>query len=382
LTAARIRAAANRSSTMTTVVIGAGIIGVAVADALARRGADVIVLDMRAPGRGASQASAGILAPYTEAHEESPLLGLGTRSLNLFDEFIASTAAQSGRRIEYARSGTLEVALDDDDERRLRAASAWLDAAGVDHAWLDAAMLRSVVPAVTSEARGGLRVGSHGFVGVASLVSALAQSARRAGAVFMTPVEAIRIVPGGDQIEVRAGEQRYQADAVVVAAGSWSRRVRVEGVAELPVRPVRGQLLHFRWTAGAPPPCVVWGPRCYTVPWSDGALLVGATVEDVGFDESTTAEGVLKLTEAVVELLPGARSAAFVEARAGLRPATPDGLPAIGPLRSAPRVVMATGHYRNGILLAPLTAEVVANYVIDRKSDPVFEITSPDRLLV
>src|SRR4029453_2318599 len=109
------------------VIVGAGIIGVAVADALARRGADVIVLDMRGPGRGASQASAGILAPYIEAHEATPLLDLGTRSLGLFDEFIASTAARSGRRIEYARSGTLEIALDADDEQRLRAAKAWLD---------------------------------------------------------------------------------------------------------------------------------------------------------------------------------------------------------------------------------------------------------------
>jgi glycine oxidase len=234
---------------------------------------------------------------------------------------------------------------------------------------------------VTPAALGALQIHAHGFVGVVSLVAALAQSARRAGAVFVTPAEAVKVTPTREHVEVRAGDERYQADAVVIAAGSWSRRVRIEGVAELPVRPVRGQLLQFNWTAAAPPSCVVWGPRCYTVPWSDRMLLVGATMEEVGFDESTTAEGIRDLTEALVELLPAARRAAFVEARAGLRPAMPDGLPAIGPLRAAPRVVMATGHYRNGILLAPLTAEVVANYVIDLKSDPVFEITSPDRFL-
>jgi glycine oxidase len=364
-----------------TVVVGAGVIGLAVADALARRGAEVVVLDRRAPGRGASQASAGILAPYTEADAASPLLALGTRSLQLFDDFIAGAAARSGRRIEYARSGTLEVALDAHDAQQLQAARAWLDAAGVASDWLDAPALRAAAPAVTPAALGALKIHAHGFVGVTSLVAALAQSARRAGAIIVTPAEAIRITPTRDQVEVRAGEERYHAESVVIAAGSWSRRVRVDGVAELPVRPVRGQLLHLNWTAGAPPASVVWGPRCYTVPWSDGSLLVGATMEEVGFDESTTADGIRALTEAVVELLPGARAAAFIEARAGLRPATPDGLPAIGPLRAAPRVVMATGHFRNGILLAPLTAEVVADYVIDGKSDPVFEITSPGRFL-
>jgi glycine oxidase len=363
------------------VVVGAGVIGVAVADALARRGVTVTVLDMRSPGRGASQASAGILAPYTEAHQRSALLDLGIRSLELFDALIASVSERSGQRVEYARTGTLEVAFDEEDARRLQASRVWLEQAGVGCDWLDGAALHSAEPSISPDARGGLIVRSHGFVGVSSLVSAMALSARRAGAVFVSPSEVAKIAPEGDHVEVRAGNQRFVAGTIVIAAGSWSPRVRVEGMREIPIRPVRGQLLHLKWLDAALPSRVVWGPACYTVPWSDGSLLVGATVEDVGFDESTTMDGVRTLADAAARLLPASRQAAFVGARAGLRPATPDGLPAIGPLRTAPRVIIATGHYRNGVLLAPLTAEVVASYVVDGKLDEVFEVTSPDRFL-
>ena len=361
------------------IVAGAGIIGVSIADALARRGADVTVLDMRSAGRGASRASAGILAPYIEAHEHTPLLTLGTRSLSLFDEFVRGVSERTGRAVEYARSGTLEVALDEGDASRLRESKSWLDRMGVACEWLDPARLVSEEPAVSHSAAGGLFIGHHGFVGVASLVGALAQSARLAGAVFESSVEVMTVEPGADGVDVRAGDRRYRGDHVVLAAGSWSKAVRVRGVPALPVRPVRGQLLQLAWRDTPRPARIVWGPRCYTVPWSDGALLVGATVEDAGFDESTTAEGVHELTDAVAELLPGARHAAFVEARAGLRPALPDGLPAIGPLTAAPRVTVATGHYRNGILLAPLTAALVAAQILDGTSDPALSLTDPNR---
>jgi glycine/D-amino acid oxidase-like deaminating enzyme len=214
---------------------------------------------------------------------------------------------------------------------------------------------------------------------VSSLVSALIQSARLAGASFEAPVEAIAVDPKASHVDVRAGDRRYHADAVVLAAGSWSPRVRVAGVRPLPIRPVRGQLLHLKWTQSNPPSRVVWGSRCYTVPWKDGSLLVGATVEDVGFDETSTVAGVRDLTDAVGELLPASWQASLEAIRVGLRPATPDGLPAIGPFPEAPQVIAATGHYRNGVLLAPLTAELVASAVLDGVSDPALQITTPGR---
>jgi len=366
---------------MKVLVVGAGIVGVSVADALARSGADVHVLDMRSPGRGASHASAGILAPYVEAHEGSPLLTLGTRSLALYDDFIADVSARSGKTIEYARTGTLEVAQDDSSRERLLHERATLDRLSVANEWIDAAALRSAEPAITASALGALLIPTHGYVGVASLVAALVASARLAGAAFESPVEAVEVASVSDAVDVRAGSRRYSGDVVVIAAGSWSGRVRVKGVAPLPLRPVRGQLLHLR-PGASPMPVphrVIWGRDCYCVPWSDSSVLVGATVEDAGFDERSTLEGVSQLTRAAAELLPGTTRASVEAIRVGLRPATPDDLPIIGPLPGAPRVIAATGHYRNGILLAPITAEIVRKVVVDGESDAMFENLSAAR---
>jgi glycine oxidase len=362
------------------VVLGAGIIGLSAADELARRGARVTVIDMRSPGRGASQASAGILAPYVEAHGASPLLDLGVRSLDLFDEFVQRVSRDSGRPVEYRRSGTLQVALEDDEARRLSEAKAWLDARGIESEWFAASALRHVEPMVTARAVAGLRIPGHGFVNVPALLQALAQSARQCGARFESPVQALDVDNSPDRVRVRAGDREYDADVVVLAAGSWSGRIRVRGIPALPVRPVRGQLLHLRFPSADPRPAtIVWGPRCYTVPWTDGSLLVGATMEDAGFDETATVDGVHELGNAVIDLLPAARGASLDAIRVGLRPALPDDLPAIGGFRDAPRVVAATGHFRNGILLAPLTAALVARLVLDGERDPALALTSPDR---
>jgi glycine oxidase len=361
------------------LVLGAGIIGVSIAEQLASRGAEVSVIDMRSPGRGATQASAGMLAPFLEADPGSPLLALGTRSLAMFDPWVARAGEASGKSIEYARTGTLEVAFDEAESKRLREALEWLTSIGVGAEWLDATTLRQQEPAVADAALGALRVAAHGLVGVASLLGALVESARLAGATFMSPVEVLSVEPRTDVVHVHGGAHRDAADAVVIATGSWSRRVRVAGVSALPLRPVRGQLLHLRWTSGVRPSRVIWGPACYVVPWSDGSLLVGATVEDAGFDETSTVAGVESLARAATALLPAAASASIEAIRVGLRPATPDGLPIIGPMARAPRVVVATGHYRNGILLAPLTADLVVRHLLDGETDPSVALTTPNR---
>jgi glycine oxidase len=364
---------------MKVLVVGAGVIGASIAEAVARRGADVTVMDMRSPGRGASQASAGVLAPYTEAAGKTVLFDLCARSLGMFETFLAAIADRSGRAIESARRGTVEVALSDAEAAHLKTAQAWLAREAIASDWIGAAELRMLEPSIATSAAGALVIPSQGFVNVGALVAALVQSARLAGAKFVSPAEAIEVMPSRDRVDVRAGADRQTFDHVVIAAGSWSRRVRVAGVPPLPVRPIRGQLLQLAWASGPIPSRVVWGPRCYTVPWPDGTLLVGATVEDVGFDEASTVDGVQTLTAAVAELLPDARHAALREVRVGLRPATPDGLPVIGPLRSAPNVTIATGHYRNGILLTPLTADMVCRYVLDRVADPMMKEITPDR---
>jgi glycine oxidase len=361
-------------------VIGAGVIGLAVADELARRGVDVTILEMRAPGMGASQASAGILAPYVEAEAGSPLLELGVRSLALYDDFVAGLTSRTGRAIEYARTGTLQVAVDEAHAHTLSDERQALEMLGVDVEWIDAAGVRTAEPSVTDRALGALRIGVHGLVGVRSLVAALMHSARFAGAQLVTPIEGVDLSLRGDGVEVRTVDRAYQADRAVLAAGSWSSRIR-SPLPALPVRPVRGELLHLTWRSASTtiPRAVVWGPACYCVPWRDGTLLVGATSEDAGFDERATVEGVRDLSRAVVDLLPAASRAALEGVRVGLRPALPDGLPAIGPFRGGPQVVAATGHFRNGILLAPITARIVASWLIDGAADASASATSPDR---
>jgi glycine oxidase len=361
------------------IVLGAGIIGATVAETLAGRGAEVSVLDMRGTARGSSQAAAGMLTPYIEADGNTPLLGLCTRSLDLYDSFVARLLEVSRGGIEYARTGTLEVALDEDGASQLLGSKVWLDTAGVESEWLDGDAVRVFEPSLTPAALGGLLTLDHGLVGVESLISALVHQAKLAGATFEFPVDVLGLEQTGDTVEVRAADRVYSADAVVLATGSWSRKLRISGVTPLPMRPIRGQLLHLQWCEGDQPGRICWGPHCYAVPWTDGALLVGATVEDVGFDEGTTVAGVNALTSAVIELLPHASGARIESVRVGLRPSLPDGMPAIGPFAAAPRIVAATGHYRNGVLLAPLTAELVANYLLDNKSDVAFGVTSPDR---
>ena len=359
-------------------MLGAGIIGATVAEALADRGVEVSVIDMRGAGRGASQASAGMLTPYIEGDAESPLLGLCLRSLALYDGFIARLQSRPGA-IEYARTGSLEVALADDDVARLLRNKEWLDTSRVESEWLDGNALRGFEPSITPAAHGGLLTLDHGFVGVDSLMTALVQNARMAGATFEFPVEVLTVTQTGEHVEVTSADRSWTADAVVVAAGSWAKRLRINGVAPVPVRPVRGQLLHLQWCEGDQPARNLWGPNCYVVPWSDGTVLVGATTEEVGFDEGSTVAGVHALTSAAVELMPHATGARIESIRVGLRPRLPDELPAIGPFADAPRVVAAAGHFRNGVMLAPLTAELVVNYLLDGTRDELFGMLSPDR---
>src|SRR3954467_3206554 len=335
-------------------IVGAGIIGCAIARELALRGVSCTVLDPRAIAAGANQASAGMLAPYVEAHEEGPLLALGVASLALYEPWIASLRAE-GCAIEFRRVGTLEIALD---------AST---AAGVSSrrgSWLEASEVARLVPEL-APTYGALRNDAHGYVDAPGLARALAASAARHGAVFHQ-ARVQRIDRSGGRVSVQAEYRQLDASHVILAAGAWTNAI--EGVRTPPLRPVRGQLLHVKWD-GTPVPAILWGPDCYIVPRTDGTLLVGATVEDAGFDERTTTEGVHGLLRAARALLPRLSAGSLIEARVGLRPATPDDLPAIGRNEELPAVIHASGHYRNGVLLAPITANAVADLVVKRETD-------------
>jgi glycine oxidase len=362
------------------VVVGAGIVGCAVAYELARRGASVQIVDDRPAGMGATQASAGVLAPYLEARDNGPLLELTVRSLDLYDTFIARVTAVSGGSVAYRRNGTLEVALHGESMARLRQSAEQLQAQGIAAELLDAHAARAEEPQLTGDLAGGLLITVHGYVAAGELTRALASAARRHGAQLIEHGRVRRIARGsGGDLLVETERGSLTGNGVVLAAGSWSGQIEVEGARpRVPVRPVRGQLLHLAWN-GPVLRRVTWGERCYLVPWEDGTLLVGATVEEAGFDERTTAAGVRDLLDAACELVPHAWTAGFLAAKAGLRPASRDELPVIGPSVALPNLMYATGHYRNGVLLAPLTAELVADAMLECRTDPLLAATSPQR---
>jgi len=355
------------------------VVGCSIAYELARRGASVEVIDDRAVGMGATQASAGVLAPFIEAREGNPLLDLAVRSLDLYDEFVAHAASDSGITIPYRRTGTLDIAIDEASMAALRTTAAVLERRGVPALLLDADRVRSEEPLACDSVAGGLLIEAHGFVAASELTRALAAAARKNGGQLVEQSRVRRIVSGADEMIVETDRGSLSGGAVVIAAGSWSGDIEIGGVAErIPVRPVRGQLLHLAWT-GTQLRRVTWSPRCYLVPWDDGTVLAGATVEEAGFDERATVAGVRDLLDAACEIVPHAWSAGFRGARVGLRPATRDALPVIGWSARCPNLMYATGHYRNGVLLAPLTAQLVADAMLDGKTDPQLEIVKPGR---
>ena len=361
---------------MNVTVVGAGVVGCAVAHELASRGAHVRLVDSRGAGRGATGASAGILAPYVESHGSS-FLRLGLCSLALWDDFILRVRSDSGQPVEYERSGTLQVAVESLRATDLAEAARHFQATGTEHALLDAHEASRLEPGLSDRVTSALLLPQHGYVGPAQLIAALEQAATSRG-VRMTTARVLRVEDGGQDVSVITDDETIQSDAVVLAAGTWPIQM---GTSPQPpvVKPIRGQLVHLS-LEGRPASRVVWGVDCYIVPWCDGSVLVGATVEDVGFDERATADGVRGLLNAAVDLMPALRQARFHEVRVGLRPKTADELPVIGRSSTMPHVFHAAGHYRNGVLLAPLTAALIADLVLDGRERPELALVRPDRL--
>lgn len=359
---------------MKITVVGAGIVGCAIAHELASRGVRVHLVDSRGVGRGATRASAGILAPHIEGHIPE-LRDLAARSLAMYDEFVRRIEHDSRRTIEYRRSGTLQVALDESEAAALSASARALAATGVQCTALDGDAARRLEPALPDRVTAGLVLPAHGYVGPTPLMDALADAARACG--VQMSVSAVTGIEGGTTARVTTEHETIESDGVVVATGSWPVPPRV---ADAPrVTPIRGQLVQLR-SERAVASRVLWGQACYVVPWTDGTVLVGATVEDVGFDERSTAEGVRGLLNAATALVPSLGHAQFEEVRVGLRPKAVDELPIIGRSESMARVFFALGHYRNGVLLAPLTASLMADLVIDQRERAELSLVRPGRL--
>jgi glycine oxidase len=357
-------------------VIGAGIIGTSVGYELACRGASVTIVDDRTPGNGATQAAAGMLAPYIEGFGK-PILPLATRSLGMYDDFVRRVSEDSGMSVEYHRDGSLQIITSDESADALVDFQAAASQAHVRCTQVDAAQIHDLDPFITPEALIGLLVPDQGVVVPTSLSRAIAAAAANKGAKFQK-ARVERLAKNDRDFLVETSGNSIRAGRVVLAAGSWSGHLPIAGLPPVPVRPVRGQLLHLIAPARSSR-LVVWGTGCYIAPASGDSVAVGATMEEAGFDERVTVAAVRDLLGAAAELMPALWQSTFENARVGLRPATPDDMPILGPSLRMPGLFYATGHFRNGILLAPLTARIVADLVLDNREDAAFAATSPQR---
>jgi glycine oxidase len=352
------------------IVIGAGLIGLAAAFELAQRSATVRVYDRGEPGRAASWAGAGMLAPYTEGTRDDALLALGAASLAQYPAFVERVQAASGLDSRLRLDGIVHAAFNDAQLERLRGLAQELQQRGLAFDLLDRTSLLSCEPWLGSHVTGGLFVRGEGCI-----------DNRRLGRALLAACEARGVaVARASSVTVECDERRVLgirteigftgARAVVNACGAWAAQLAgVPASCVPPVEPIKGQMLAL----AAPVDFVrrpTWMPGAYLVPRDDGRLLVGATSESAGFDTRVTAEGVRGLLAAALDGAPALGGFAVSESWAGLRPGTPDGRPFLG-ATAIEGFLLATGHYRNGILLAPATAKVIADALEGRGTDGI-----------
>jgi glycine oxidase len=364
--------AAPQRNEYDALVIGAGLVGLASAWRAAQRGLSVLVIDREGPAAGASSAAAGMLAPVTEADfGAEPLLQLNLAGAERWPSF----AEELGSELHYVRRGALVVATDRDDTEELRRLHAFQRQLGLDAEWLTPSECRRLEPGISPRCGGGILAPQDHHVDPLGVVEALVAAGERAGVELLTG-DAVTAV---DERGVRTASGRsIAAGSVVVAAGCWSGR-GIDGLPEVPVRPVKGQILSLRRPPGRPLAArLVRTLRCYIVDRGDGRVVLGATMEERGFDTTVTADGVYRLLEAAWEVLPDVSELEFVGARGGLRPGSPDNSPLIG-RGEVDNVIWATGHFRNGVLLTPITADAVADLLTGVEPPAAVAPFSPDR---
>ncbi|WP_031035828.1 glycine oxidase ThiO [Streptomyces sp. NRRL F-5650] len=351
------------------LVVGGGIVGLVTAWRAAQRGLATALVDPE-PGGGAARVAAGMLAAVTELHYgEETLLALNLASARRYPGFAAELAELTGRDLGYRRCGTLAVALDADDRAHLRDLHALQQRSGLESEWLSGRECRRLEPMLAPGVRGGLRVDGDHQIDPRRLARALVAACEHAGVVFHREWAERLAVGRGERATgvVTADGTPLEAGQVVLAGGSLSGRLA--GVPEAvlpPVRPVKGQVLRLTMPRTHGPllnrtvRAVVRGNHVYLVPRESGELVVGATSEELGWDTTVTAGGVYELLRDAHELVPGITELPLTETRAGLRPGSPDNAPLLGPT-DLDGLLLATGHYRNGVLLTPVTGDVMAH---------------------
>jgi glycine oxidase len=378
--------------TADVVIIGGGVIGLAVARALALHGGVRVTLIERARlGAEASFAAAGMLAAQAEADCADSFLELACRSRDLYTEFADALLEETGINIEHDRSGTLYLAFNEDDEREINHRYEWQRRADLPVERLTGDEARELEPCVSGEVRSALRFPLDAQVENRRLLAALAVAAQKLGVRFLTSTNVESLLVERGRIKgVETASGKVYAPAVVVACGAWasflgskSEGVSVDvqaqpGSSGIRIEPVRGQILCFESQTRLARH-VIYSPRGYIVPRLDGRLLAGSTTEYAGFDKRVTIGGIHLISRHALEIAPVIESLPLVDLWAGLRPRAEDDLPVLGACEHTRGLFYAAGHYRNGILLAPLTGELIAELILTNRTSPQLSAFSPSR---
>ncbi len=370
------------SETADVVIVGGGIIGLTIARALRQRGVrDVMLIERVRPGTEASSAAGGILAPQVEADEADEFLRLACASRDMYEGFAAALREETGVDVELDMTGTLYLGFTEEDESELRRRYEWQKDAGLSVEWLDAGDARRLEPCISAKVRCAIRFPKDVQVENRKLVEALAIANEKLGVRLVSDCEVntIRI----EREKVRAVETSLgpvNASIVVLAAGAWTSSINSPDIAlpQVKLEPVRGQMLCFK----THPPIahhVIYNSRGYLVPRRDGRLLAGSTTEHVGFDKKVTSEGMSAIRSMALEIAPALEHLPLIDSWAGFRPRAEDDLPVIGPCEGIDGLFYATGHYRNGILLAPITGELIGDAIVGGTTPPWLATFSPNR---
>jgi glycine oxidase len=356
------------------IIAGAGIIGGAIAFELAQRELSALVIDRQSPGQEASWAAAGMLSPAPDAADAIPLVPLARASLKIYSEFVAAVEAVSGMSAGFRPYGAIETFFDADAENKLSAALVQHKKLGLDTELLDVEDAAVLEPHISREIRTAALLRSEAAVDNRAFTRAILRGAEVSGVEFHTnlSVEKLAFDETGTCVGVIASGEKIPAKHVVVAAGFASSAI--EGLAQYaPTIPMRGQMVALQ-SETVDLHRVVRSERGYIVPRGNGRCVTGSTIENVGLEKRVTPQGINKILSAAIEMVPALKDAAIVETWCGLRPDTPDHLPSLGPT-DIEGLLIATGHFRNGILLAPITAKSIAEWITSGNT-PVVKDTS------
>ena len=368
--------------TTDVVVIGGGVIGLAVARSLSQRGVrDVILVERAGLGAESSHAAGGMLAVQAETDRADAFLDLTIVSRDLYPAFADQLREETGIDIELERSGTLYLAFTEEDEREIEHRYRWQRSAGLTVERLTGDEARRLEPCISSSARSALRFPLDVQVENRRLVAALAAAVAKRGVRLLTSTQVDSLcIKSGRICGVETSRGTIHAPVVIVAGGAWSSFVMATGTRLPPIRiePVRGQMLCFE-TNPRLARHVIYSPRGYIVPRLDGRLLAGSTTERAGFDKRVTGGGVLSIATHALEIAPAIGNLPLVDMWAGLRPRAADDLPILGACEDTEGLYYATGHYRNGILLAPITGELIAELVTTGVASPLLKAFGPGR---